>query len=102
VLTEDSAALSAWYGSRPEIHWLLAIRNTQGLRVRVHVERAHDSNEVHPAWMANRDAWIDELQLLTGDAVRLEHVDESLAAGVESDARDAIVAALPRRDPSFF
>jgi len=62
--------------------------------VLVHVERAHDSNEIHPAWMANRDVWIDELQLLTGDAVRLEHVDESLAAGVESDARGAIVAAL--------
>jgi hypothetical protein len=50
----------------------------------------------------DRDVWIDELQLLIGDAVRLEHVDESLAAGVESDGRSAIVAALSWRDPSFF
>jgi hypothetical protein len=88
VLTEDSAAFL-----RGTAH----VRRSAGywhLRVLVHVERAHDSNEIHPAWMANRDVWIDELQLLTGDAVRLEHVDESLAAGVESDARGAIVAAL--------
>ena len=49
----------------------------------VQLEPALDSSETHPAWMANRDVWIDELRWLTGDAVRLEHMDESLAAGVE-------------------
>lgn len=101
MLTEDLAALSAWYGSRPEILWLLAIRDTQGLRVFVHVERALDSNEIHPAWMANRDVWIDELQLLTRDAVRLEEVEEASADPVETDAREVIVAELSWRDPAF-
>lgn len=67
----------------------------------VHVERALDSNEIHPAWMANRDVWIDELGLLTGDAVRLQDV-ESGGDPVETDAREVIVAALSWRDPSFF
>ena len=67
----------------------------------VHVERALDSNEIHPAWMANRDVWIDELQLRTGSPVRLEHADEPFGDEVMTDAPDVIVAALSWRDPSF-
>ncbi|TLZ53021.1 MAG: hypothetical protein E6K21_00075 [Gammaproteobacteria bacterium] len=81
---------------------LRAIRDTEGLRVLVLLEPALDRSAIHPAWMANRDVRIDELRRLTGDAVRLEHVDESLAAGVESDARGAIVAALSWRDSCVF
>jgi hypothetical protein len=69
--------------------------------VLVHVERALDSNEIHPAWMANRDVWIDELQLRTGSPVRLEHADKPFGDEVMTDAPGVIVAALSRRDPSF-
>ena|SRR5262245_28353051 len=100
MTTRESAALSAWYGSHPEIRQLWALRDTQGLRVLVHLEPAQDSDEVQPVWMAKRGVWIDELQLLTGDdAVRLEHVDEPLIAAVESDTRLAMVAALSWREP---
>ena len=64
MITCESAALSAWYDSHPEIRCLWAFRDTQGLSAFVHVERAVDSNEIHPAWIANRDVWIDELQLI--------------------------------------
>jgi hypothetical protein len=68
----------------------------------VHLKRALDSNEIHPAWMANRDGWIDELQLLTGSPVRLEHADEPFGDEVVTDAPGAIVTALSWRDPSLF
>jgi hypothetical protein len=101
VVTRECAALSAWYGSRPEIRRLWALRDTQGLRVLVHVERALDSNEIHPAWMAKRGVWIDELQLLMGSSVRLEYADESFGDEVATDAPSVIVAALSWRDPLF-
>lgn len=101
MVTQECSALSDWYGSRPEIRRLLAIRDTQGLRVLIHLEPANDSNEIHPAWMANCHLWIDELQLRTGGAVRLEHIDESLADDGVTDAGGVLVAALSWRDPSF-
>ena len=54
MLAFECAFLSAWYSSRPELRRLRANRDTEGLRVL-------DSNEIHPAWLANRDVWIDEL-----------------------------------------
>jgi len=101
VVTRESAALAAWYASRPEIRRLWAVRDTLGLRVVVHVERAPDSNEIHPAWMANRNVWIDELQLRTGSTVRLEHADGLLDDGVMLGGQNVTVAALSWRDPSF-
>ncbi len=100
MVTRESAALSAWYGSRPEIRRLWARRDTQGLRGLVHVDRAFDSNEAHPAWMANRDVWIDELQLLTGSPIRLEHSDEPFGDEGVTDAPGVIVTALSWRDLS--
>ena len=98
----ESSVLSAWYCSRPEIRQLLAIRDTEGLRVLVHLEPAQDSSEIHPAWMANRHVWLGELQWHTGGAVRLELVDESLANEAEiDDAERVIVAALSWRNPSL-
>ena len=101
MVTRESAALSAWYDSRPEVRRLWAVRDTQGLRVLVHVERALDSNEIHPAWMANRDVWIEELQLRKCSTVRLEHSDGPFGNGVVTDGRGVVVAALSWRDPSF-
>ncbi len=98
----ESSVLSAWYCSRPEVRQLLAIRDTEGLRVLLHLEPAQDSSEIHPAWMANRRVWLDELQWHTGSAVRLELVDESLADDAETeDAERVIVAALSWRNPSL-
>ena len=86
----------------PEIRCLSAFRETQGLAF-VHVERAVDSNEIHPAWIANRDAWIDELQLITTDSpVRLENADEPFGVEVLTDGSGITVAALSWRDPSIF
>lgn len=99
MFTLESAALSAWYGSRPEIRRLLAIRDDEGLRVLVQLEPANDSSDMFPAWMANRHAWIDELQFRTGSAVRLEPADESLAD--EAESFGVIVADLFWRDPSL-
>ena len=75
MVTRECAVLPAWSDSRAGIRRLWAVRNAQGLRVPVHVERAFDSNEVDPAWMANRDVWITELQLRRGSPVRLEYTD---------------------------
>jgi hypothetical protein len=95
----ESAVLAAWYCSRPEIRRLLAIRDTEGLHVLVELEPAQDSGEIHPAWMANRREWTEELRWHTGAAVRLEHAYEPLAGSVAS--RGEIVADLSWRNPSF-
>ncbi len=101
MITEESAALFVWYGSRPEIRQLVAIRDTQGLRVLIHLEPAVDSGEIHATWMAKRHAWISELQVHTGGAVRLELTESLLAGEVDTDEQDVIVASLFWRDPSF-
>jgi hypothetical protein len=68
--------------------------------VLVHVERALDSSEIHPAWVANRNVWIDELQVRTGSPVRLENADEPFGFEQVTDAPGAVVTALSWRDPS--
>jgi hypothetical protein len=99
VFALESAVLSAWYCSRPEIRRLLALKDATGLRVLVELEPAQDSGEIHPAWMANRSEWADELQWHTGVAVRLERLAHSEAIG--ADERRAIVTELCWRDPSI-
>lgn len=94
----ESAVLSAWYCSRPEIRRLRAIRDAEGLRVLVELEPAQDSNETHPAWVANRHEWADELQWHTGSSIRLERAGELLAD--EGRSLGDVVADLCWRDPS--
>jgi hypothetical protein len=94
----ESAVLSAWYCSRPEIRRLCAIRDTEGLRVFVHLEPVQDSDETDPVWIANRQAWADELQRHTGMTVRLEQATGQLAG--EVDVSGVLVANLSWRDPS--
>ena len=101
MVTPESAALSAWYGSRPVIRRLFAVGDKEGLRVLVHVERTFDSNEIHPAWLANREVWIEELQLSTGSPVRLEHLGEQFGDAALTEAPGVIVAAPRWRDPTF-
>jgi len=95
----ESSVLSAWYSSRPEIRRLRAIRDTQGLRIVVELEPVQDSDETHPAWIANRSAWSNELAWHTRSSVRLEYASRSLDDEVASDS--VIVADLSWRDPSF-
>ena len=97
--TLDSAVLSAWYCSRPEIRRLLAIRDAEGLRVLVELEPAQDSSETHPTWLANRRVWSNELEFHMCSVVRLERTD----AAVPEDALSPgdIVADLSWRDPSI-
>jgi hypothetical protein len=98
----ESSVLSAWYCARPEIRQLVAIRDADGLRVLVHVEPAQDSGEISPAWLANRDVWLGELQWHTGSAVRLELANETLADDADTqDARGVVIASLSWRDPSL-
>jgi hypothetical protein len=85
----------------PEIRRLWAVRDARGLRVMVHLVPANDSSEVHPAWMANRDAWINELELRTGSSVRLEQANEPLGEDVATAAAGASVAAFLWRDPAL-
>jgi hypothetical protein len=92
----ESAVLSAWYCSRPEVRRLLALKDAQGLRVLLQLEPAQDSDETHPAWMANRREWADELEWHTGAHIRLERMAEGGAG-----SHDAVVADLCWRDPSF-
>ena len=99
--TPAYTALSAWYGSRPTIRRLLAVWETPGLRVLVHVERAFDSNEVHPTWIANRDVWIEQLESCTGSRVRLEHSDDPFGGEALIEAPGVVIAALSWRDPPF-
>lgn len=100
MATQESAALAAWYGSRPVIRRLCALRDAKGLRVFVHVERAFDSQEIHPAWIVNRDVWIEELQASTGTRVQLE-LTENPFDEVLAGSAGVIVAALSWRDPFF-
>lgn len=101
MATIESAALAAWYSSCPVIRRLCALRETQGLRVLVHVERAFDSNEIHPVWIANRDVWVEQLQASTASRVQLELVENPIGDELMTGSADAIVAALSRRDPTL-
>jgi hypothetical protein len=96
--TLESAVLSAWYCSRPQICRLLATRDTEGLRVLVQLDPALDADEGERVWKANRHEWADDLQWHTCTPVRLEHADERLAE--EAERRGAVVADLSWRDPS--
>jgi hypothetical protein len=98
VFALESAVLSAWYCSRPEVRRLLAVRDSDGLRVLLQLEPAQDSGETHPAWIANCREWAHELRWQTGVAVQLEALDES--ADADTNGGELVVADLSWRDPS--
>ena len=99
MLMLESSVLSAWYSSRPEIRRLRAIRDTEGLRIVVELEPVQDSDETHPAWIANRSAWSNELAWHTRSSVRLEYASRQFDE--EATSGGVIVADLSWRDPSF-
>jgi hypothetical protein len=97
-ITTESLALAKWYDAHPAIQRLWAITDTQTLRVVVLIEPTHDSDDVYPAWIANRQTWARELRLLTGSAVQLELVGEPPLDGIEVHAESILVADLFWRD----
>ena len=101
MATLESAALATTYAFLPVIRQLGARRDIQGLRVFVHLERAFDHIEIHPAWIANRDLWIEELQSCTGSRVRLELEENPFGDEGVNGSAGVIVAALSWRDPAL-
>lgn len=91
----ESAVLTAWYCSRPEVRRLLAFKETDGLRVLLELEPAQDSSETHPIWMANSGEWTRELRWHTNALVWLEQVDD-----VATENQGLVVVDLAWRDPS--
>lgn len=94
----ESAVLTAWYRSRPEIRRLRAFRGKHGLHVLVELEPAQDSEEINPAWIAHRHDWRDELARHTGSAVDLVYADELFPE--DDGSAGVVVADLSWRDPS--
>jgi hypothetical protein len=84
-----------WYGSHALVRRLWAIRDSHGLRVLVTLEPTHDSDDTFPAWLANRQAWVQELQSHGDNSVRLEQIDDE----VPFETEGVIIAALSWRDP---
>jgi hypothetical protein len=97
----QSAPLAAWYAAHSSVRRLWAIRDASGLRVLVTLEPTHDGNDTYPVWVANCNAWADELQSCTEASVRLELLDEPMFDGAAIDAESLLVATLSWRDPSF-
>ncbi|MGH8136649.1 MAG: hypothetical protein ACREVV_00430 [Steroidobacteraceae bacterium] len=97
----ESDALASWYGAHSNVRHLCAIKDSLGLRVLVTIEPTHDGNDSDPAWIANRDAGAQELQLCTAHSVRLERLDEPMFDSAAIDSEGLIVGTLSWRDPSF-
>ena len=99
--TAESLALAAWYDSQPLVRRLWGIKDAERLRVIVAVEPTHDGDDIYPVWLANSQAWADELHLYTGSSVHLELLDESPFDGIEFDAESVIVADFFWRDATL-
>jgi hypothetical protein len=93
--------LDAWYGSHSVIRRLWAIKEPQGLRIVVALEPTHDGDDTHPAWLANRQTWLHELQSHTGSPVRLERIDAAVFDELELNRESVVLAALGWRDPTL-
>jgi hypothetical protein len=100
-ISAESLALAAWYDSQPLVRRLWGIKNAERLRVIVLVEPTHDGDDIYPVWLANSQAWTDELHLYTGNSVHLEQIDELPFDGIEFDAESVIVADLFWRDATL-
>jgi hypothetical protein len=94
---EPGIDLAEWYASHALVRRLWAIRDAEGLRVLVTLEPTPDGDDTQPAWIANREAWVHELQAYAGSTVRLEQIDHE----VELEAESVLVAAFSWRDPTI-
>ncbi len=95
---EPGIDLAEWYASHALVRRLWAIRDTEGLRVLVTLEPTPDGDDTHPAWIANREAWVHELQSYADSTVRLEQIEHD---EVELEAEGVLVAAFSWRDPTM-
>ncbi len=72
-MTPDaSQVLDRWYAAHPAVRRLLAISESQRMRVVVTLGPTNDGDEIYPAWLANAGRWTRELELRLGVPVRLE------------------------------
>lgn len=99
--TPESSALEAWYDAHPAVRRMWAIRDAQTLRVIVTLEPTVDNDDTLPAWLANGQAWVRELQSHTGSFVELELIDEPLLDEIETDAEGDLVIAMCWRDSAL-
>ena len=99
--TPESEALATWYDANPAIRHMWAIKDAKALRVIVTLEPTVDSDDILPAWLANSQAWLDELRSHTGSIVELELINQPLLGAIETDAEGEVVVAICWRDPAF-
>ncbi len=99
--TPESLAVEAWYAAHSNVRRLWAVKDAHGLRIIVSLEPALDSNDIYPAWIANRHLWAHELRSCTDNpSVRLEQIGDLVFDETAIDAEGVIVATLSWRDPS--
>jgi hypothetical protein len=99
-ITAESLALADWYDAHPAVRRLWGIRDVRSLRVVVSIGLTHD-DDIHPAWVSNRQAWTHELHLLTGRAIQLELVGDCSLDDIEFPAGSVLVANLFWRDATL-
>ncbi|SFM68976.1 hypothetical protein [Variovorax sp. OV329] len=106
VQTHDaptSDALNSWYGDRPAVRRLWAIRNDEAtdaaaLRVIVMLEPSPDGDDASPRWMANGPQWAQELSERLAGSVQLERIDGPLPDEFEIEGEGVLLSALSWRD----
>jgi len=101
TVTPESLALAAWYDTHPTVRRMWAIKDAETLRVIVTLEPTVDSDDTLPAWLAQSQAWVRELQLHTGYLVELELIEDPLSDEIESDVEGDIVIVMYWRDPAL-
>jgi len=101
TVTPESLALAAWYDTHPTVRRMWAIKDAETLRVIVTLEPTVDSDDTLPAWLAQSQAWVRDLQSQTASLVELELIDEPLTDEFETDAQGDIVVAMFWRVPAL-
>jgi hypothetical protein len=94
-------ALTQWYAMHSAFRRLWAIKEPQRMRVVVMLEPTHDGDDIYPAWLANGQEWVRELQGRIAEPVQLEVVDEPFAAEFVAGIDGLLVAELFWRDSSL-
>lgn len=102
-------ALTSWYASHPAVRRLWAIEESRTLssadegsiRVFIMLEPTPDGDDISPAWFANGEEWVRELQMQIEEAVQLHIIDEPLSGEFEVDVEGILIAVLCWRDPSM-
>jgi hypothetical protein len=95
-----SAAVTDWYASHAVVRHLWLIKQSRGVRVLLTLEPPVDGNDTHPAWIANRHVWTQDLQSRVEGSLHLELMDEPALARADFGATGTVVMEVCWRDPS--